>query len=264
MNSRPMPGESPASWAARLASIASNCDFENMTPEDALALVMSKYGKVEAASKKRKAIQSAFQPRSKIMNNGGQKNSSSGQSANHHITIDSATNQIQDEEGDDADIADNNDDSYQEPLEVELEWGEDRNSNQGSNEPGSDPADPGDQISIKSEFIDPEPVQDFDSFDNGVAASRRRVPLVVSSSPGVNEGRSGGAPKGLPCNCPNCKESPKGRASRHKCHIEGCGKEYAKTSHLRAHLGSHNTVLPYGCEWPGCEKRFYRTDQLTR
>lgn len=46
--------------------------------------------------------------------------------------------------------------------------------------------------------------------------------------------------------------------------MEGCGKEYAKTSHLRAHLGSHSTVLPFGCEWPGCGKRFYRTDQLTR
>ena len=54
------------------------------------------------------------------------------------------------------------------------------------------------------------------------------------------------------------------RTYRHKCHVEGCGKEYAKTSHLRAHLGSHSTVLPFGCEWPGCGKRFYRTDQLTR
>ena len=71
-------------------------------------------------------------------------------------------------------------------------------------------------------------------------------------------------PKGQPCNCPNCLASPSGKALRHKCHVEGCGKEYAKTSHLRAHLGSHSTVLPFGCEWPGCGKRFYRTDQLTR
>ena len=71
-------------------------------------------------------------------------------------------------------------------------------------------------------------------------------------------------PKGQPCNCPNCLASPSGKALRHKCHVENCGKEYAKTSHLRAHLGSHSTVLPFGCEWPGCGKRFYRTDQLTR
>ena len=71
-------------------------------------------------------------------------------------------------------------------------------------------------------------------------------------------------PKGQPCNCPNCQESPTGKALRHKCHIENCGKEYAKTSHLRAHLGSHSAVLPFACNWPGCGKRFYRTDQLTR
>ena len=66
------------------------------------------------------------------------------------------------------------------------------------------------------------------------------------------------------CNCPNCQESPTGKALRHKCHIENCGKEYAKTSHLRAHLGSHSAILPFACNWPGCGKRFYRTDQLTR
>jgi hypothetical protein len=61
-----------------------------------------------------------------------------------------------------------------------------------------------------------------------------------------------------------CVGSPSGRALRHKCHVEGCDKDYAKTSHLKVHLGSHSTVLPFDCEFPRCGKRFHRNDLLIR
>ena len=70
--------------------------------------------------------------------------------------------------------------------------------------------------------------------------------------------------KGQPCNCPNCINSLTGKSDKHKCHIEGCGKEYNKTSHLRSHLGSHLDILPFACDWENCDKRFYRKDQLKR
>ena len=54
VNSRQMPSESPATWAKRLSDKAEHCDFEQMTQEEALALVMCRYGKMEAASRKRK------------------------------------------------------------------------------------------------------------------------------------------------------------------------------------------------------------------
>ena len=68
--------------------------------------------------------------------------------------------------------------------------------------------------------------------------------------------------RGGPCICPNCTLFPKRRAGKHNCHIPGCGREYSKTSHLRAHLVSHCNILPFACSWVGCNKRFYRTDQV--
>ena len=56
INSRQLPSEAPATWAKRLSEKAEHCDFEQMTQEEALALVMCRYGKMEAASRKRKAV----------------------------------------------------------------------------------------------------------------------------------------------------------------------------------------------------------------
>merc|ERR1712223_334273 len=55
VNSRQLPSESPGTWAKRLSEKAEHCDFEQMTQEEALALVMCRYGKMEAASRKRKS-----------------------------------------------------------------------------------------------------------------------------------------------------------------------------------------------------------------
>jgi hypothetical protein len=50
------------------------------------------------------------------------------------------------------------------------------------------------------------------------------------------------------CDCPNCREadrlgfingSNQRKKTLHSCHIPGCGKEYNKTSHLKAHLRWH-------------------------
>lgn len=74
------------------------------------------------------------------------------------------------------------------------------------------------------------------------------------------------------CRCPNCVDAERGghcpdgtkKKHLHNCHIPGCGKAYAKTSHLKAHLRWHSGDRPFVCNWLFCGKRFTRSDELQR
>ncbi|XP_036411475.1 transcription factor Sp4-like [Megalops cyprinoides] len=72
------------------------------------------------------------------------------------------------------------------------------------------------------------------------------------------------------CSCPNCRDGDSrssgdaGKKKQHVCHMEGCGKVYGKTSHLRAHLRWHTGERPFVCNWIFCGKRFTRSDELQR
>ena len=91
-------------------------------------------------------------------------------------------------------------------------------------------------ISIKNEILEDASTLEYDLPASLV--EQQPAPKVGPTKVSPEEVQ---VPKGQPCTCPNCLESPTGKALRHKCHIEGCGKEYAKTSHLRAHLGKLQT-----------------------
>ena len=69
VNSKQLPSETPAQWARRLNEKAEICDFEQMTQEEALALVMSRYGKIEVNSRKRKSLLETTGSNKKIRNN---------------------------------------------------------------------------------------------------------------------------------------------------------------------------------------------------
>lgn len=74
-----------------------------------------------------------------------------------------------------------------------------------------------------------------------------------------------------PQNTSNDEESPDNSTSSSNdllkpllCDFKGCGKSYAKPTHLKAHLKRHLNEKPYICHWPECTWRFSRSDELAR
>uniref|UniRef100_A0A672MDH0 C2H2-type domain-containing protein n=1 Tax=Sinocyclocheilus grahami TaxID=75366 RepID=A0A672MDH0_SINGR len=99
------------------------------------------------------------------------------------------------------------------------------------------------------------------------------LPPVISTSseqmgqvqsPSEQEGQPGKRLRRVACSCPNCRDGEGRYKKQHVCHMEGCGKVYGKTSHLRAHLRWHTGERPFVCNWIFCGKRFTRSDELQR
>ena len=253
---RPLPGETIQQWCARLCKMAEQCHFSSMSASDVALLVMCHFSQNEAI-------------RSQIL--------STSVSTDLAFTLFA---QLNDEvEEDDVSAADTSPSAniengevpnhMTEAIAVELNWGgADNDEEDDGLLPQSVDAH---RVSMLDSMTVKHNVGDFS--DTNTMDALPPVPDHIKDTPAtpsaalLSPSPSKRAPPKSTCPCLHCQNPGGGgnrKTGKHLCPESGCGKQYSKPSHLRAHMASHSDVMPFACKWPNCGRAFYRSDQLAR